>query len=79
MNRLLTRFWFPVPGHLGVGVTAYTREDAVTLAREVTAVLGWQVDSARVVENVDIRDLDQKHVIPNMGVCSVRGIWFPRL
>ena len=32
---------------------------------------------AQIVANVDVRSLDQGHVIPNMGPCSNRGIWYP--
>jgi hypothetical protein len=32
-----------------------------------------------VVPDVDIRTLDQAHVIPNMGPVVFRGVWFPRL
>jgi len=79
MGVNLRRFWFPVPGHLGIGVTVYTPEEALRLARELAERYGWQIDATQVVEDVDIRQLDQKHVIPNMGACSVRGIWFPRV
>jgi len=74
----LRRFWFPVPGHLGIGVTAWTRAEAVALALDTAAALRWQFDAGEVVEDVDIRTLDQGHVIPTMGVCSDRGVWFPR-
>ncbi|MCW2926654.1 MAG: hypothetical protein JWM86_622, partial [Thermoleophilia bacterium] len=30
-----------------------------------------------VTEDVDVRDLDQGHVIPNMGVVVWRGVWYP--
>jgi len=32
---------------------------------------------ASSIEDVDIRTLDQGHVIPNMLPPSWRGIWFP--
>ncbi len=28
-------------------------------------------------EDVDISRLDQNHVVPNIGIAAVRGIWFP--
>jgi hypothetical protein len=31
----------------------------------------------QVVENVDVSTLDQKHVLPNIGDVTVRGVWFP--
>ena len=84
----LHRFWFRFDGDmsslptgtvLGCGVTAVDRADAEQLVR--SAVFGGDslppvVD---VVEDVDVRELDQGHVVPNMGDPSVRGVWFPRL
>jgi hypothetical protein len=32
---------------------------------------------ADVIENVDIRTLDQNHVVPNIGPCNVHGLWYP--
>ncbi|EAZ97904.1 hypothetical protein MELB17_13567 [Marinobacter sp. ELB17] len=31
------------------------------------------------IENIDVQTLDRDHVIPNMGVCTERGIWFPNV
>ena len=75
---MLRRYWFPIPGHLGIGVTADTRAEAIELATNAAARLTWQVDPETVVEDIDVRDLDQNHVIPNMGVVTWRGVWFPR-
>jgi hypothetical protein len=75
---VLRRYWFPIPGHLGIGVTADTRAEAIELATSAAARLTWRVDPATVVEDIDVRDLDQNHVIPNMGVVTWRGVWFPR-
>ncbi len=78
MATLLRRFWFPGQGCLGVGVTAFTREEASALAEQTAARLGWHLEG-EVLEDVDVRTLDQQHVIPNMGICSNRGVWFPAL
>ncbi len=78
MATLLRRFWFPGRGCLGVGVTAFTKDEACTLAERAAAVVGWQLEGP-VVEDVDIRTLDQQHVIPNMAACSEHGVWFPAL
>jgi hypothetical protein len=32
----------------------------------------------KFIEDVDITTLDQNHVVPNMGIVVIRGIWFPR-
>ena len=39
-----------------------------------------EIKSPRIlkkIENIDIRQLNQIHTIPNMGVVMQRGIWFP--
>ena len=75
----LRRFWFTVPGALGVGVTAYSRSEAEDLARKASMRIGQSFEPSGVTEDVDIRDLDQNHVVPNMGPPNLRGVWFPRL
>jgi hypothetical protein len=75
----LRRFWFPIPGHMGIGVTAYTRAEAEGIAREAAASLHWDFHADGCVEDVDVRTLDQKHVIPNMGVVVRQGVWYPNL
>ena len=79
MSSPLRRFWYPVPGHLGIGVTAPAEAEARTLAERVrvecwpdTAPLG------EVVSDVDIRTLDQSHVVPNMEPTVWAGVWYPR-
>lgn len=74
----LRRFWFSTPRHLGIGVTAYSRSEAESLAREVAGRLGRSFEPESVLEDVDVRDLDQNHVVPNMGPVNFRGVWFPR-
>lgn len=80
----LHRYWIRFDGSanhpgaaMGCGVSAVDRQDAVSL---IAADLGEAaVESIRdVVEDVDVRQLDEGHVIPNMGDPSLRGIWFPR-
>jgi hypothetical protein len=52
-------------------------EDAKNLIRMV-ALRGDPVPPiAQVVKDVDLRTLDEGHVLPNMGDSSVRGVWFP--
>lgn len=74
----LRRFWFSTPESLGIGVTAYSRSEAESLARAAATQLGRSFEPSSVTEDVDVRDLDQKHVIPNMGPPNFRGVWFPR-
>jgi hypothetical protein len=30
-----------------------------------------------IQEDVDVSKLDPKHVVPNIGSVTIRGIWFP--
>ena len=76
----LRRYWFPLPGRLWIGVTAASADEAVRLATLARDEL-WSAEAGQPlpqpVEDVDIRALDQKHLVPNMGVAVVRGVWFP--
>jgi hypothetical protein len=78
MDTGLSRFWFPVAGHFGIGVTAFTLDEATRLATEVSERYSWG-RLGTPVKDIDIRGLDQTHVIPNMGPSSVRGVWYPFL
>lgn len=84
----LRQFWFKFalsladPGPpgilLGVGVTAHSREDAVGLIRD-RVFAGQPLPRIQsVLEDVEFHDLNQNHVVPNMGNRFQRGIWFPR-
>ena len=75
----LRRFWFPTSTGLGFGVTAPTRVEAESMARGAAKQLGRSFEPLDVVEDVDIRTLDQRHVVPNMGAVNFPGVWFPRL
>ena len=83
---MLTRYWFrfsnPKPFSslgLGCGITAYDEDDARAMLNErVFAQLKEYPEIREVIANIDIRTLDQGHVIPNMGIPVVRGVWFPR-
>jgi hypothetical protein len=83
-TKYLTRYWFsfepfpePTPLNLGCGVTAFDYEDALMLLdTRVFRESGIPPIKSRI-ENVDVRDLEQRHVAPNIGVVSERGIWFP--
>lgn len=81
-NRItLRRFWFtfdpasrPI-GCLGYGVTAWTREDALAI---LSQQMPGEVDTiAEYIEDVDVSTLDPRHILPNVGDVTVRGIWFP--
>jgi hypothetical protein len=73
----LTRFWFRVPGHLGIGVTAEALPEATQMAAEVALTRGWALDAREVEQNVDPSHLDPR-VVAEMGTTAERGVWFPR-
>ena len=84
MNASLHRFWVKFknppsfsPLNMGCGVTAYSRDDVLAQVRasSLMPVAGLEIDG--VVENVAIDSLDARHVRPNMGDASQRGVWFP--
>lgn len=83
--RHLRRFWIrfdrlprPTALNLGCGVTAYDRDDALTLLRE--RVFGGKAfpSGVHVTEDVELSSLEQNHVLPNVGIPDARGIWFPQ-
>lgn len=76
---MLTRFWFRTNREMGFGVTAWSVADAELLLTSAGFKRGVDFDTADVVEDVDVRKLDQDHVVPNMGPPNFRGVWFPRL
>jgi hypothetical protein len=78
-NPLLRRYWFKTDPYLGVGVTAYSVEDARSLVEAAAQSLHMKFEVLEIIEDVDIRDLDQGHVVPNMGPPNFRGVWFPRM
>ena len=74
----LRRFWFPLTGHFGVGVTARSLEEARALAEEARRRT-WPNAPALgpVVEDIDVSTLDEGHVLPNMRPPVWPGVWFP--
>lgn len=71
----VTRSAEPTPLNLGIGVTATSEADAQALVYER---YGDQVVVKAVTLVTDMRQIDQHHVVPNMGNHLVRGIWWPR-
>jgi hypothetical protein len=78
-NPLLHRYWFKTKSELGYGVPAYSVEDAKNLMVESVKSLKNLSDIESIIEDVEISELDQNHVIPNMGPPNYRGVWFPCL
>lgn len=65
-------------GWLGCGVTAVDRADAEQLLVEGPFRGAMLPPVARVLEDVDVSELDAGHVLPNMDDPTRRGVWFPR-
>ena len=72
----MIRFWFPVAGHFGIGVTAASLAEATELAAAVAEAHGWTLDARLVEQNVDVRTLDAHRVQPRLGPLDVPGVWF---
>jgi len=80
----LTAFWIVPPGDqcpLGFGVTAWSLHDALHIIRALgyERYLPEDCSMLSVREGVMVAELDQQHVVPNMGPIAVRGMWFPFL
>ena len=79
MSNLLIRFWFSTEKGLGIGVTAYSIEDAIAVIQAQESAMRYGPNFEEFIEDIDVQELDQGHVVPNMGVCTQRGVWFPNL
>lgn len=66
---------FSEPGH-GCGVTAIDEADCRAIVDGTWFFAGQNVELIVGIRNSD--ELDQDHVVPNVGSIFVRGIWFPR-
>lgn len=78
-NPLLKTYWIECPSihPLGFGVTAFSRDDAFQLLGASGYILPPDESAIRVTEDIQMADLDQNHVAPNMGPIIFRGVWFP--
>ena len=78
----LTRYWIELESQenpwIRFGVTAYSIDDAIALIMAEALNTDARPITKTIIEDVDIRKLDQHHVIPNMGIPTIRGIWFPK-
>jgi len=84
---LLKRFWFKFllediskyPGGIGYGcgVTALNYDDAVNLLKAKVFIDIGMPEIDMIIENININDLDQGHVVVNMNPPNRRGVWFP--
>ena len=80
-NRLDT-FWITFPDDpilpSGVGITAYSEEDALSLLAE-QGLDRWFDTAATfsIVKGVRPEDLHPTHILPNIGPMQFRGVWYP--
>jgi hypothetical protein len=81
MNKLLTTYWIEMGAGLAMqyGVTAYSFDDAISILKQKVFRNDEIPTVKNFIENIKFRDLDQNHVVPNMGIITERGIWFPNL
>jgi hypothetical protein len=61
----------------GYGVTAFSLSDALQILREFGHKLPNDLSRFKITEGVRVSDLDQNHIVPNIGPIVVRGVWFP--
>ena len=77
----LISYWMSFPENerfpLGIGVTAYSLEDAFALVQQQG--IEWPAQASRidVRRGITVHDLDQSNVVPNIGPMQLRGVWYP--
>ena len=81
---MLHRFWFKFASlepfdylQLGCGVTAFDYDDALSILQHTVFAGQALAPIESVVDDVDVRTLDQGHVVPNTEPVVWRG-WFPK-
>ena len=67
----------PFGTKIGCGVTAFDKAQALKIVEEKVFLNKQMPAIARIVEHVDVRNLDPGHVQPNMGNPAAIGVWFP--
>ena len=86
----LTRYWFVIypqnrfgPGNFGVTADSVAEARQLIIDTINAYLLQESIinldENTVVIEHIDIRLLDQGHVIPNMGVVTFKGVWYPNL
>jgi hypothetical protein len=63
---------------MGIGVTAYSHQQALEWAIERARVLSWTLDASTVKLDIDLSTLDQRHLLPNVGLVTRPGVWYPQ-
>lgn len=81
-NPELETYWISFPQDsrrpMGIGVTAYSIEDAFGLIR-TQGFDAWFVGAReiKILSGVRPADIDQNHILPNSGPMQFRGVWYP--
>lgn len=86
----MKRFWFILDnsnpyGPKNFGVTSINLDNAKRTLKDKLDSIGWIDESSQIertsfiVEDIDLQLLDQTHVVPNMGVVTFEGVWWPKL
>ena len=83
----MIRYWFefdfeeytsvPPGTRIGCGVTSFDYEDALNILRQKVFNNNVLAPIIHLVENVNVSTLDASHVLPNIGLPNLRGVWFP--
>jgi hypothetical protein len=78
----LTAYWIKSPfphAPLGFGVTAWSLDDALRIIRALDygQFLPDDLGALKITVGVTAAELEQQHVVPNMGPIVVRGMWYP--
>ncbi len=78
----LETYWIDFPDDPalmgGIGVTAYSEEDAFSLIQDQGLDQSYAgAKRIRVTKGLRITDLDQTNIVPNIGPMQLRGVWYP--
>ena len=58
---------------------SFLSDDARNLIADTVGRTALDGRLVQIIVDVDVRSLDQGHVIPNMGPPNLRGVWYPML
>jgi hypothetical protein len=81
----LIRYWFEFEtdksstarGFPRVGVTAWTLDDAISVVSTRLFDGDPLPPTRKLVEDIDVSDLDPNHVLNQMAPPNRRGVWYP--
>lgn len=82
INKYLIPFWISFPEDkyypIGLGVTAFSIEDAYSLLKELGIEHQETAKRTVIQENIKWDEIPYKQKVhPNMGPIVVRGVWYP--